>query len=104
MNSQALPSFWQMYRQLPPSIRQACRATYRQFMANPAHPGLQFHRLGNYDPRYWSVRITRDYRAVGILMSVSHLQLKREAVPPAILTQPHAPIQTAAPGPRPQEP
>ncbi len=71
MNSQTLPSFWQMYRKLPPPIRQACRATYRQFMANPEHPGLQFHRLGNYDPRYWSVRITRDYRAVGILIGAT---------------------------------
>jgi hypothetical protein len=67
MNSRTLPSFWDCYRRLPASIRQACRAAFRRFIANPAHPGLQFHRLDTYDPHDWSVRVTRDDRAVGIL-------------------------------------
>ena len=66
MKSLALPIFWQMYRQLPSSVRRRAQAAYRQFQNNPQHPGLRFHRLFN-DSRYWSVRVTRDYRAVRIL-------------------------------------
>jgi len=55
MNSQTLPSFWKLYRQLPAAVRRAARAAYRQFVTNPGHPSLQFHRLFN-DPRFWSVR------------------------------------------------
>jgi hypothetical protein len=66
MKSQTLPSFWKLYRQLPKRVRLAAREAYRQFMADPRHPGLHFHRLFN-DPLYWSVRISRNHRAVGIL-------------------------------------
>jgi len=66
MKSRTLPSFWKLYRKLPAEIRREARAAYRQFTANPQHPGLYFHRLFN-DPAFWSVRVTRDYRAVGIL-------------------------------------
>jgi hypothetical protein len=66
MKSRALPRFWEMYRELPARIRRAARATFGRFRINPQHPGLHFHRLFD-DPRYWSVRITKDYRAVGIL-------------------------------------
>ena len=66
MKSRTVSGFWKLYGQLPPSIRLEAQQAYRQFMANPQHPGLHFHRLFN-DPRLWSVRITRDYRAVGML-------------------------------------
>lgn len=59
MNSQTVPRFWRLYRQLPLEIRRADREAYRQFIANPAHPGLRFHRLAT-DARLWSVRVTRD--------------------------------------------
>ena len=39
------------------------RAAYRKFLENPAHPSLQLERLRS-DARFWSVRVTRDYRAV----------------------------------------
>jgi hypothetical protein len=45
MNSQTVPRFWQLYRELPPEIRQQAREAYRRFAANAAHPSLQFHRL-----------------------------------------------------------
>lgn len=64
MTSQTLPSFWKLYRELP----DAARGAYQQFMANPQHPGLHFHRLFN-DSRFWSVRVTLNCRAVGILQS-----------------------------------
>jgi hypothetical protein len=66
MNSVTVERFWRLYRQLPDEIRQAARAAYRQFETDPAHPGLHFHRLLAH-PDVWSVRITRNYRAVGLL-------------------------------------
>jgi hypothetical protein len=66
MNSLALPSFWKCYRKLPGGVRQAARNAYRLFISNPSHPSLHFHRLFN-DPLYWSVRVSRNHRAVGIL-------------------------------------
>ena len=66
MKSQTLPSFWKLYRKLPTAVRQAARQAYRRFIVDPRHPGLHFHRLFN-DPRFWSVRISRNHRAVGIL-------------------------------------
>jgi hypothetical protein len=52
-----------MYAALPPDIRRHAREAYRQFQADPSHPGLRFHPLHGY-PDYWSARITRSYRAV----------------------------------------
>lgn len=66
MKSRTLPSFWKLYRPLPLEIKREAQAAYQRFVANPQHPGLHFHRLFN-DARFWSVRITRDFRAVGIL-------------------------------------
>ena len=66
MNSLTTARFWQLYGQLPVAIRQRAREAYRLFMADPSHPSLHFHRLFN-DPRFWSVRVTREYRAVGVL-------------------------------------
>jgi len=56
-------SFWKAYRALPSSIRETARAAYGKFLQNPAHSSLQLERL-RFDPRFWSVRVTRDYRAV----------------------------------------
>jgi hypothetical protein len=55
----------QLYRGLPPQIQLATRKAYQLFRDNPAHPGLRLERLKS-DPRAWSVRITRDYRAVAL--------------------------------------
>jgi hypothetical protein len=66
MKSQTVPLFWQLYRKLAKEIRQQAKKAYRLFRTNPAHPGLHFHRLETH-PELWSVRVTRDYRAVGAL-------------------------------------
>ena len=63
MKSLGTACFWKAYRALPPSIRQAARGAYGKFLQNSAHPSLQLERL-RCDPRFWSVRVTRDYRAV----------------------------------------
>lgn len=63
MKSLGTPNFWKAYRSLPAGIKSAARATYQKFLQNPAHPSLQLERLRS-DPRFWSVRVTRDFRAV----------------------------------------
>ena len=66
MNSRTLERFWRLYESLPQDVRRQARRAYRRFRRNPHHPGLHFHRLAGH-PDYWSVRVSRDYRAVGIL-------------------------------------
>jgi hypothetical protein len=65
MNSQALPQFWKLYRQLPREIRQRAARAYRMWQQNPELPGLQFKRVGLTRPVY-SVRINDYYRALGL--------------------------------------
>ena len=66
MNSQALPQFWKQYRQLTRDIRRRTARAYQTWRLYPRSPGLQFKRVGNRRPVY-SVRITDDYRALGLL-------------------------------------
>jgi hypothetical protein len=47
----------------PSATRDAARSAYDKSRRNPAHPSLRLERLRS-DPRFWSVRVTRDYRAV----------------------------------------
>ena len=63
MISRGAPEFWQRYQELPTEIQAATRKAYRLFNRDPAHPGLRLERLRS-DPRAWSVRVTRDIRAV----------------------------------------
>lgn len=65
MNSRGTDEFWRLYYALPKDVREAAREAYRKFAENPAHPSLRVERL-RADPRAWSVRITRDYRAVAL--------------------------------------
>jgi hypothetical protein len=66
VKSQANARFWNLFRQLDPEVQDQAREMYRIFAANPRHPSLQFKRVSQARPIY-SVRISRDYRAVGIL-------------------------------------
>ena len=70
MNSQTAARFWRLYRKLPQKVRQAARVTYRQFLSDPTRPSLHFHRLA-VSAQLWSVRVTRDYRAVGLVQGNS---------------------------------
>ena len=65
MKSRATPEFWRLYRNLPRDIQTASGKAYTTFLRNPAHPGLRLERVKS-NPRVWSVRITRDYRAVAL--------------------------------------
>jgi hypothetical protein len=66
MKSATLPSFWNSYRFLDESVRRRARKTYRLWAQNPFHPSLRFKCI-NAQESIWSVRVTRGYRAIGIL-------------------------------------
>ncbi len=66
MKSFILPSFWIEYRKLNDNVRQSARKAYQLWAENSFHPSLHFKCI-NSDEAIWSVRVTRNYRAVGIL-------------------------------------
>lgn len=66
MKSATLPSFWETYLNLNLKIRQRAKIAYRLWKENPFHPSLHFKCI-NREENIWSVRITLDYRAIGIL-------------------------------------
>ena len=66
MKSGTLPSFWTAYRSLDETIRRRSRKAYRLWISNPFHRSLRFKCI-NHAEKIWSVRITRSYRAVGVL-------------------------------------
>jgi hypothetical protein len=63
VTSRATSEFWNLYWALPDNLRNAARAAHQKFRQNLAHPSLQLERLRS-DARFWSVRVTRNYRAV----------------------------------------
>lgn len=63
MNSRGTEDFWKLYHGLPPQIREAACEAFQKFLKNSAHPSLRLERL-RFDNRAWSVRVTRNYRAV----------------------------------------
>ena len=64
MNSQINDRFRRSFSKLPDRIKKHARQSYVRFKADPAHPSLEFKKLPPFDD-IWSVRVTRDYRAVG---------------------------------------
>lgn len=68
MNSHTTPGFRKQVAALSDDVRRQARSAYRQFMTNPHHPGLRFKQVHGSD-RLVSLRISRDYRAVGVRRS-----------------------------------
>ncbi len=66
MKSATLPSFWLEYRKLTIPLRENARKAYRLWAESPSHPSLHF-KCVNSEESIWSVRVTRSYRAVGVL-------------------------------------
>ncbi len=58
----ASPAFWEKYQRLPKTVQQLADKNFQLLKANPKHPSLHLKRVG----KYWSVRIGRRYRALGI--------------------------------------
>jgi hypothetical protein len=65
MISRASKRFWQCYDELPENVKIAAKKAYQQFKKDPLYPGLHFKRIHSSRPIF-SLRITKDYRAVGI--------------------------------------
>ena len=65
MTSQTTAAFWKLYEALPPEIQRQAQAAYSKFEADPYNAGLRFKQVHEIKPIF-SVRISRDYRAVGI--------------------------------------
>jgi hypothetical protein len=63
VNSRGTEDFWKLYHGLPQQVRNAAQKAFQKFLENPAHPSLQLERL-KFDNRAWSVRVTRNFRAV----------------------------------------
>ena len=66
MNSETLPAFWAAYARLSEPHRLEARKAFSLWAENPFHPSLHFECV-NRDEDIWSVRISRGYRALGIL-------------------------------------
>jgi hypothetical protein len=62
LSHQAGTRFWRHFEALPPEIQQLARENFELLRSNPRHPSLQFKRVG----QYWSIRVGRTYRALGI--------------------------------------
>ena len=56
------PRFWECYQRLPPAVQKLADKQFERLKEDPTHPSLRLEKLEGYD--YWSVRVTRGYRAV----------------------------------------
>lgn len=66
MNSETLPSFWENYYKLKEKTRKQARKSYLLWKENPFHPSLRFKCI-NSEENIWSVRISKNYRAIGVM-------------------------------------
>ena len=65
MRSRCTAKFWSLFATLPPPIQRKARTRYRQWRLDAAHPSLRFKKVHATQP-IWSLRIDRDYRALGV--------------------------------------
>lgn len=66
MNSKTTERFWKCYTELPITIKKQAKEAYKKFQIDPYYPSLNFKQVHSKRPIF-SVRITKDYRAVGII-------------------------------------
>jgi len=66
MKSKTLSSFWSGYHLLGDGIKQNARKAYKLWARNPFHPSLHFKCINDKE-NVWSVRLSLDYRAIGVL-------------------------------------
>ena len=66
MKSITTSQFWKHYDALPEEVQRQADRAYVLWQINPHGHGLYFKRAGKQQPVY-SVRISRGYRALGIL-------------------------------------
>lgn len=58
----AAEQFWRCFDALPAETQRQARAAFVLLKANPRHPSLRLKHIGEY----WSVRVSRKYRALGV--------------------------------------
>ena len=63
MKSKTLDSFWKYYNLLEQNIKIQAQKAFNLWKENPFHPSLQF-KCVNSEENIWSIRITRNYRAL----------------------------------------
>ncbi len=68
MKSKTIPSFWKTYRSLEKDIRVRVKKSYNLWIDDPFYPSLRFKCI-NRNENIWAVRVTRGYRALGVLDS-----------------------------------
>jgi len=66
VNSRLTEDFLACYARLPASVRDQARRAYWHWLADPAHPGVQFKRVHATDP-VDSARVGLGWRAPGLL-------------------------------------
>ena len=66
MISHTTKQFRELLAKLPKEIKSQAKEAFVKFQRDPYHPGLNFKRVHSRKPIY-SVRISRDYRALGVL-------------------------------------
>lgn len=66
MKSGITDEFIACFERLPMRVRRVARKNYRTWKANPAHPSLEFKRVGRKSPIY-SIRVGLGWRALGLL-------------------------------------
>lgn len=66
MKSFRTERFRRLFTRLPQHVQRDARDAYRLFLQDPQHPSLHFKRVHPVEPMY-SVRINREYRAVGFI-------------------------------------
>jgi mRNA-degrading endonuclease RelE of RelBE toxin-antitoxin system len=66
LRSRTTRRFRRAFSRLPEPVKERARDAYKQFVESPNHPGLRFKLIHTTDPIY-SVRVTKDYRALGLL-------------------------------------
>jgi hypothetical protein len=65
VRSETTKQFWECYHRIPTQIRKSARKAYHLFIEDHNHPSLRFKKVLK-DPYIYSVRITLDYRALGV--------------------------------------
>ena len=65
MRSRRTQRFLELLDHLPPDVQRLATRSYRQFQADPSHPGLDFKQVSARGPTY-SARIGIHYRALAI--------------------------------------
>jgi len=66
MRSSTVQRFWKCYEALSAEVRKQAKEAYELLSMDPYFPSLHFKRIHSSRPIF-SVRISLDYRAVGIL-------------------------------------